>query len=100
MGFKYPELKGWIPKIKVQRRIGEHFSNQILNKKSWEGYENDMVGRTAGFVNRSDALDLLYRMGAIAGYDVLVKEAKLTVDLMKGEYTGPVIAGKHIEFLE
>lgn len=100
MGFAYPTIKGNIPKIKVQHGIGNHFDSDILRNKGHRAYTEEMVGRTAGFVKRAEALDLMYDIGPIAGYDVLIKKAKLTIDLMKGEYAGHVIAGRHIEFLE
>ncbi len=101
MGFKYPKKAGKIPKINVQHRIAHYFSENILNKESI-AYEKQMIGRTAGFVKEEDAK---YRVSVmeqnVHKLDIIILKAKLTEGLMLGDYGhAPVIAGKHIEFLE
>lgn len=101
MGFKYPKKAGKIPEVKVQNRLGHYFDMDILDEES-SGYEKRMIGRTAGFVKK-DAAE--YRAGKIArdtyGCEVIAIKAKLTDGLLLGDYGhDPVIAGKHIEFLD
>ena len=101
MGFKYPKKAGKIPKVKVQHSLGYYFDNDILNKKS-DGYKDKMVGRIAGFLKNDDAEKRANRIaGDSHGYEIIVVKAKLTDGLMSGEYgKNPVIAGRHIEWLE
>ncbi len=101
MGFMYPKKAGNIRKVKVQRRVGTYFDDNILHSGA---HEDSMEGRTAGFVNRKDADHMVSEMkhyDFVSGYDVFVVEAKLTDELMSGKYgDAPVIAGRHIEWLE
>ncbi len=103
MGFMYPKKAGRIPKVKVQHRIGTYFDENILRKRS-RAYADRMESRTAGFVNKKDADHTVSGMthyDSVHGYDVLVVKARLTNELMSGRYGDhPVIAGRHIEFLE
>lgn len=101
MGFPYSKRAGKIPVVKVQHRIGYYFDDDILCEDSY-GYETKMIGRTAGFVKMCDAE---YRANHIAhetdDYEVIVVRAKLTDSLMLGNYAdAPIIAGRHIEWLE
>ncbi len=101
MGFMYPKKAGRIPKVKVQHRIGTHFGDRILYSRA---HEDNMKGRTAGFVNRNDAECMVSEIKcceSIHGHDVLVVKAQLTNGLMSGQYGDDlVIAGRHIEWLE
>ena len=102
MGFRYPKKAGKIPRIEVQNRLGSYFNSDILHIGSC-GYKVKMVGKTAGFLRQEDAESLAkgIRHDIYSGYRVIVVKSKLTDGLMSGEYgPGPVIAGKHIEFLE
>lgn len=104
MGFKYPQ-KGRVPKIRVQHCLA-WFSEDILESGSC-GYTRDMTGRTAGFLHREDAENQIRRMNkwmnvSFYPFEMLIARVKLTNGLRIGEYGGgtPIIAGKHIEFLE
>lgn len=103
MGFMYPQ-KGKVPKPQVQRGLG-YFVTSLLNKLF---FIRDMVGRTAGFLNRNYAESFMRRMksqmqrhGELKKYSLLTVKIKLTDGLMSGFYESQsVIAGRHIEFLE
>ncbi|GAH04472.1 unnamed protein product, partial [marine sediment metagenome] len=85
-------------------RLGPYNSN-ILDSQS-SGYTKEMVGRTSGFKYKSDAEKELKLLGTepddtADGYTFSVVKVKLTEELMSGQYANcPVIAGRHIEFLE
>lgn len=102
MGFKYPKLAGKVPKVRVQHRLA-FFISTILNKKC-PAYSHQMAGRTAGFIYRADAECLankIRRHYPTNVYKMIVVKAKLTDELMSGTYNGsPVVAGKHIKWLE
>lgn len=97
MGFKYPKVAGSVPEVKHQCSLG-YFHNRILLTH----YRGGMIKRTAGFINRRDAeLLAIHIRSEIKAYVIKVVKAKLTNRLMSGHYEGdPIIAGKHIEFLE
>ena len=103
MGFKYPKLAGKIPKVRIQHCLG-FFISTILVKKL-RAYRHQMVGRTAGFVDRKAANQYAAKIRGF-GYklnihETIVVKAKLTDGLMSGTYSGDcVIAGKYIEWLE
>lgn len=97
MGFKYPK-KGLVPRIKVQHCLG-YFIQWLLDQGLMY-YKKDMVGRTAGFVNKRDAY-LEKPCMHILSYNTFVIKVKLTQDLMKGTYAEKkVIAGRHMEILD
>ena len=103
MGFKYPEVAGKIPEVKTQRCL-EFFNTNILDRGS-PAYNPHMVGRTAGFVSRRNAECFAIKVDHFGGkskiYEIIVIKAKLTDGLMSGVYTShPVVAGKHIKWLE
>ena len=103
MGFIYPK-RGNILVVRVQHCIAV-FDRNILGKRS-AGYNEKMIGRTAGFIKKSDAekeRDDWYRWASTfdKSFVFYIKKAKLTNGLMSGSYGDfPVIAGRHIEFLE
>jgi hypothetical protein len=109
MGFKYPAA-GHIPVVTEQKRISEAYCNNILTDFSEHHrnrvydlllYSRLMVGRTAGYLNRDDAMrDAHSHLGrTLPGFDVAVVEIILSESLMYGEYSNcPVVAGKHMEF--
>lgn len=101
MGCIYPQ-KGKVPIVKTQHKLG-YFLNDLLNNCGT--FTPHMTGRTAGFTLLEDAKMLLGRIRCsqydIPNYEILVIKVKLTEALMSGTFEySPVIAGRHIEFLE
>ena len=96
MGFRY--IDKLIPKIRVQRVIG-YFNNHLLDNIF---YNKNMVGRTAIFTKKQDAKRLAGNPRlTYDGFNVSIKKAIVSIDLMKGNYEGmSVIAGRTIRFLD
>ena len=98
MGIKYPK-KGEIPVPQIQKRISSYFDDSILRPKQL-AYNEEMIGRTAIFLRKRDAEGLATRIRLETSIEIKTIKAKLTKDLMCGDYCGKVIAGRHIEYLE
>lgn len=101
MGCIYPQ-KGKVPIVKIQHKLG-YFLNDLLTNRSI--FTSHMTGRTAGFTLLEDAKILANNIRNSANWasnhKILIVKAKLTEALMFGTYdVSPVIAGRHIEFLE
>lgn len=96
MGFKYPKV-GTIPEVTTQCCLG-YFHGRLLTVQ----YKSAMVGRTAGFIRKFHAEGLASSIRrSLKHYTILVVKAKLTKGLMLGDYErDPIIAGRHIEFLD
>jgi len=104
MGFNYANNRGNIPVIKIQNQIGNYFHENILTTGL---SKSTMIGRTAVFVSKKDALRLAKSISYKAlpvKYKLRVVKAKVSKDLMSGTYTMgimcDVVAGRHIKFLE
>ena len=107
MGFKYP-LDGHVPVVRKQRRICSDFIGDIVSKISGP-YREEMVGRTAIFLNPNDALEVARRNDIKEGYRLVVVRVEVSEDVMLGTYlTGlisiskncEVAAGRHIRFIK
>ena len=99
MGCKYPK-KGKVPVVKVQNKIDLDFNSDIL--ESPETHKSEMVGRTAIFLRKKDAVSRVpYSDCFLHGYRPAVKKAIISDDIMLGSYgRHRIAAGRHIEFLE
>ena len=103
MGFVYRK-DGRVPVVKTQKRITKKFRDDILDSSA---FRDTMVGRTAVFEYKEDAKVVLrsasyYSTSAdMMKFDLAIKRAKVSVDLMKGSYGSTrVFAGRNIEFLD
>ena len=106
MGFKYP-LDGHIPIVRKQSRISSDFADNILTKES-VGYKDNMVGRTAVFLEitvllSGDGNERIRRWKSTLkkGYELVIVLVEISEDLMIGMYgKWGVVAGRHIRFIE
>ena len=107
MGFCYEKLER-IPKVNVQKRITRFFAPQIL-ESPLTGYVEDMVGRTAIFTRKKDAVEFFDSFTKyLKSYNYFdfpfkfaLKRAVVSEDLMSGSYgISRVVAGRKIEILE
>ena len=104
MGFQYP-LDGHIPIVKKQRRISKDFTD-ILSKTSGV-YKDNMIGRTAVFLNFSEVHREFYslRDSIKEGYKLAIIRSEVSVDVMEGLYRSnsevcQIAAGRRIHFIE
>ena len=105
MGFCYDDFKE-IPKIINQKNLSNgYFKYNILTTY----FKDDMVGRTALFVNKNQAIDLFNKLKQYfeekSKYKLCLVKAKVYKDLLKGTYQSifticSVIAGRKIKFIE
>jgi len=104
MGFKYP-LDGHVPVVRKQRRICSDFMSDITLENSGP-YREEMIGRTAIFLNYEDAYRIAQRTDAKSGYRLIVVQSEVSEDVMTGTYLTHVIAnckvaaGRHIRFIK
>jgi len=102
MGIKYESGKSIKPPLQQQKLSG-YFRSGIL-EKDCGGWRSNMVGRTAVFKHKIDALNLTLDMVSdiTQGYSIKVVRAKVSDSLMQGQYTdhASVVAGKRITFIE
>ena len=107
MGFCYDDYD-YVPIVKKQERLVHHFNDCILDETGGFGFRKDMVGRTAIYLDETDCYFLLgdIKFGSVdPDYEIKMKKAKVSVDLMIGTYGAEengekVVAGRKIEFLE
>ena len=102
MGFCYDDYEE-IPIVEEQKRIAYWFIDSILS--SYVLNKELMRGRTAVFRYKRQAkkiyLEMLISDTIGEEYKLKLKKAKVSIDLMEGDFTGlDVVAGKKIEFLE
>ena len=108
MGTKYPN-DGKIREAKIQNRLFTYFHNDILTDSLT--FRKNMVGRTAAFEDKSNAIKLYDRItfsskenptleGEKGKFNTEVWEVCLSKDLLAGTYgIDRVVAGRHIKFL-
>jgi hypothetical protein len=105
-GCQYP-MNGDVPIVRKQKRTCSFFISNLLRKDQY--YSKEMVGRTAVFKRKKDAIILLDNIvcasniydGFSRFYKYMVVKAKVSKDLMSGKYgyNSHTIAGKHVEFM-
>ena len=104
MGFCYDDFDQ-IPGISKQKRISNFFHKHILSNRGY-GFSQEMVGRTAVFVNARDAVNLVRGINEESQYikpefckkRIKVKQAIVSKALMSGKYgEAEVVAGRKIK---
>jgi len=106
MGFEYLENRD-IPKVGVQKRIGNFWANFILDEFGLL-FKKDMVERTACFRYLKDIKTWIdeYDYSAfieIEDFMFVLARVRISKDLMAGTYNNgdyPVYGGKRIDFLK
>ena len=100
MGCEYPKLGNWgdVPIVKQQVLISREFNDEILRSC----FNHDMVGRTAGFLNKHEAVEMIYEHETSVddGYEAVVVIVELRKSLLKGDYEScEVVAGKQMKIV-